>query len=47
MSLLMVPPTIKCGTIREVGGSNKKLELDDKLGDNEDLGKELKNDPKK
>jgi hypothetical protein len=42
MALLMEVLVNKFGPFREVGGSNSKVGLDEKLRDNEDPEKELK-----
>jgi hypothetical protein len=47
MTLLMVDLANKFGPFWEVGGSNLKVGLDEKLGDNANPENELKKEPKK
>jgi hypothetical protein len=47
MSLLMVALASMPPPLKEVGGSKSKFGSDEKLGDNEDLEKHPKKDPKK
>jgi hypothetical protein len=47
MALLMVDLVKKFKPFGEVGGSNSEFGLDEKLGDSEDVEKELKKYPKK
>ena len=47
MSLIMVALANKLGRTREVGVSNSEIRLEGKLGENEDVEKESRKEPRK